>query len=102
MRRREFVELLGGAAAATALPFAGRVQPCTRVRRISVAMPFVEDDPQAKARIGAFVEALQKLGWSEGRDVLLQSRWNLGTTDRAHKDATELVALAPDVILADG
>jgi putative ABC transport system substrate-binding protein len=100
MRRREFITLLGGAAAAW--PFAARAQQPGLVRRIGVLLALAADDPQSAARIAAFLQGLQQLGWSDGRNVQIDYRWSAGNADDARKYAAELVALAPDVILASG
>ena len=99
MKRREFITLLGGAAA---WPLAARAQQPERARRIGVLTPFAADDPEAKARVEAFVEALQQLGWSVGRNVQIDIRWGAGDAERTRHYAAELVALAPDAILAAG
>jgi len=95
MKRREFITLLGGAAA---WPVAARAQ---RMRRIGVLVA-VGDDPESRGRITAFVQALQELGWTEGRDIRIDARWGGGDPDRFRRYAAELVALAPDVILVSG
>jgi putative ABC transport system substrate-binding protein len=95
--RREFITLLGGAA--VALPLAARGQQGERMRRLGVLMDLAVDDPQGQARVTAFVQALQQLGWTDGRDVRIDYRWGV-STNRVRKNAAELVALAPDVILA--
>ena len=100
MRRREFITLLGGAAAAW--PLAARAQQGERVRRIGVLMTTAADDPEAQARIAAFLQGLQQLGWADGRNVRIDTRWGAGDADRVRRYAAELVALAPDVILATG
>jgi putative ABC transport system substrate-binding protein len=100
MRRREFITLLGGAAAT--LPFAARAQQPDRVRRIGVLMPLAADDPEAQARLAAFRQGLQQLGWTVGRNVRIDTRWSAGSADDIRRHAAELVALAPDVILAAG
>ena len=100
MRRREFITLLGGAAAAW--PITARAQQRERVRRIGVLMAVSADDPDAQRRVTAFVQGLQQFGWSEGRNVRIETRWAAGSGDRVRKSAAELVALAPDVILASG
>ena len=100
MRRREFITLLGGAAAAW--PLAARAQQGERMRRIGVLMGQAEDDPEAQARVAAFQQSLQRLGWSDGRNVRIDSRWAAGDADRTRRYAAELIALAPDVILAPG
>jgi putative tryptophan/tyrosine transport system substrate-binding protein len=97
VRRREFITLLGGAAAAW--PLAVRAQG-ERVRRIGVLLG--AHDPYAEARLAAFLQVLQLLGWTDGRNVRIDQRWTLGDAERARKSAAELVALAPDVILASG
>jgi len=98
MRRREFVTLLGGAAA---WPLAARAQQSERVRRIGMLMTFTESDPEAKHRIAAFREALQRLGWTEGKNLRIEFRWDIDA-DRIRKDAIELVALGLDLIVANG
>jgi putative tryptophan/tyrosine transport system substrate-binding protein len=98
MRRREFITLLGSAALTA--PRAAFAQATDRMRRIGVLMPLAVDDPEAKARIAAFLDKLQQLGWIDGRNVRIDARWPGGDADRARKYAAELVALEPDVILA--
>ncbi len=100
MRRREFITLLGGAAAAW--PLAARAQQAERMRRIGVLTAGAADDPDVQARIAAFLQALQQLGWTDGRNVRIDYRWGAGNADNIRKYAAELVALAPDVILATG
>jgi putative ABC transport system substrate-binding protein len=97
MRRREFITLLGGAAATW--PVAARAQQPDRMRRIGVLMAFAEDDAEGKARLAAFRQGLEKRGWSEGRDVRIDARFAPAGT-QAQVLAKELVALQPDVILA--
>src|SRR6516164_9270605 len=97
MKRRAFITLLGGAAAAW--PLAARAQG-ERMRRIGLLMNGAADDPEAQARLTAFVQGLQQLGWTDGHNVRIDYRWGRGDTDRFGKYAAELVALAPDVILA--
>jgi ABC-type uncharacterized transport system substrate-binding protein len=99
LRRRDFITLLGGAAA---WPLAARAQQPERMRRIGVLIPYAADDPEGQARIAAFLQGLQQLGWTEGRNVRIDYRWSAGDADRARRYAAELVALAPDVILASG
>ena len=99
MRRREFVTLLGGAAA---WPLAARAQQGGRVRLICVLMGTGESDPAAKTDVSAFTQALAGLGWTGGRNVLIEYRWGVVDVDRARKQAAELITLAPDVILAPG
>jgi putative ABC transport system substrate-binding protein len=100
VKRREFITLLGGAAAAW--PLAARAQQSERMRRIGVLMPLPADDAQAQVRSAAFLQGLQELGWTVGRNVQLDYRWGARDADRARKQAAELVELAPDVILANG
>ena len=100
MRRREFISLLGGAAAAW--PLAARAQQPESVRRIGVLVNLPADDPQAQARNAAFLQGLQELGWTVGRNVRIEYRWGANNADNTRKFAAELVALAPDVILAPG
>jgi putative tryptophan/tyrosine transport system substrate-binding protein len=100
MRRREFITLLGGAAAAW--PLAAQAQHGERMRRIGVLLPAAADDPEWQARVGAFQQALALLGWTIGRNVRIEYRWGAGDADRFRQYAAELVALAPDVILASG
>jgi ABC-type uncharacterized transport system substrate-binding protein len=100
MRRREFITLLGGAA--VAWPLAARAQQPERLRRIGVLMTTAADDAEGQARIAAFVQVLQQLGWTDGRNMRIDTRWSGGYADDTRKYAAELVALAPDVILAPG
>jgi putative ABC transport system substrate-binding protein len=97
MKRREFITLLGGAAT---WPLAARAQQGDRVRRIGVLMNLAADDSESQARLTAFRQALQELGWTVGRNVLMEYRWGAADVARARKLAAELIALAPDVILA--
>jgi putative ABC transport system substrate-binding protein len=99
MRRREFITLLGGAAAAW--PSAARAQQPERMRRIGVLLNRIADDPEGQARLTAFVQGLQQLGWVDGRNVRMDVRWAAGVADHFRKYAAELVALVPDVILTD-
>jgi len=99
MRRREFITLLGGGAAVW--PIAASAQ-ADRVRRIGVLMPLAADDREAPARIAAFHQGLQQLGWNVGRNVRIEYRWGAGDPERIRKSITELIDLAPDVILAGG
>jgi len=101
MKRREFITLLGGAA--TAWPLAARAQQPARMRRIGVLVSTLPaGDPEWQARSNAFVQGLQERGWSDGRNVRVEYRWGSGDPDRLRKYVAELVALAPDVILAAG
>ena len=99
MRRREFISLLGGAAA---WPLAARAQQPGGIRRVGVLMSAAADDPLWQARVTAFRQVLQQLGWTDGRNVRIDIRWAGGNADDSRKYAAELVALAPDVILAVG
>src|SRR5437868_8607543 len=99
LRRRDFITLLGGAAAAW--PLTARAQQPELVRRIGVLMSTGADDPEGQARVAAFLDGLQRLGWTDGRNVQIDIRWPKGGTE-ARKYAAELVALGPDVILATG
>jgi ABC-type uncharacterized transport system substrate-binding protein len=98
-KRRDFIALLGGAAASW--PLAARAQQSERMRRIGVLMPSAADDPEYQARITAFLQELAQLGWIDGRNVRIDTRWGIADADRIRKYAAELVALAPDVILAN-
>ncbi len=100
MKRREFITLLGGAA--VAWPLKARAQQPERVRRIGVLMSTSADDPEGQARNAAFLQGLQQLGWIDGRNVRIETRWGAGDADRIRGHAVELAALAPDVILAAG
>ncbi|HKN11296.1 MAG TPA: ABC transporter substrate-binding protein, partial [Pseudomonadota bacterium] len=97
MKRREFITLVGGA---TAWPLVARAQQSERIRRIGVLMNLAADDPEGQARITAFAQGLQEAGWTMGRNVRIDYRWAGADADRHRQHATELVALAPDIILA--
>jgi ABC-type uncharacterized transport system substrate-binding protein len=99
MRRREFITFVGGAAV---WPLAASAQQPEQMRRIGVLMNRSESDPEGQARIAAFRQALVQLGWNEGRNMRIDIRWGEDKIDLEHKYAAELVALAPDVILASG
>ncbi len=101
MRRREFITMLGGAAAAWPVT-ASAQQPGERMRRIGVLMALAADDPEGQARLTAFAQGLQELGWSVGRNVRIDYRWAAGDTNRYRSYTAELLALAPDVVLAVG
>jgi putative ABC transport system substrate-binding protein len=96
--RREFITLLGGAAAAW--PLTARAQQAERMRRIGVLMGMKADDPEGLARLAAFAQGLQQSGWTIGQNVRVDYRWRGSNADNMRKYAAELVALAPDVILA--
>jgi putative ABC transport system substrate-binding protein len=97
LKRREFMTLLG---AATAWPLSVRAQQSDRMRQIGVLMAHAADDPQSQARIAAFQQALATLGWTDGRNMKIDIRWTTTNADELRRHAAELVASAPDVILA--
>ena len=99
MKRREFIALLGGAAA---WPLAARAQQSERMRHIGVLLPQAADNAEYQTRVEAFQQALGQLGWTIGRNVRIDTRWATTNADRIRTSAAELVALAPDVILAFG
>ena len=99
MRRREFITILVGAVT---LPFAARAQQSEQMRRIGMLMRLAADDALGQAAVAAFRQALQQLGWSDGHNVRIDIRWSGGDVERDRRDAAELAALAPDVILATG
>src|SRR5262245_59986665 len=100
LRRRKFITLLGSAA--VAWPLVARAQQRERMRRVGVLMNLTADDPEASARVTAFAQGLQQLGWTAGHNVRIDYRWGAVDADRSRSYAAELVALAPDVILASG
>ena len=99
MKRREFITLLGGAVA---LPLAANAQQPEPMRRIGVLFPGGADDQGGQARLTAFLQGLQSLGWTDGRNVRIEYRWGGSDAERLRKHAEELAELAPDVILATG
>jgi putative ABC transport system substrate-binding protein len=99
MRRRDLIAALGGAVATW--PLAAHAQQPERMRRIGVLIVRGTDDPIGQTRVAAFQQALQQLGWSDGRNVRIDIRWHENDADRARRYAQELVALAPDTVLAD-
>src|SRR5215813_8985256 len=100
MRRRRFITLLGGVA--VGWPLAARAQQGERVRRIGVLMSTAVDDPQDPARLAAFAQGLQELGWTISRNLRVDYRWGASNPDNTRKHAAELAALAPDMMLASG
>jgi putative ABC transport system substrate-binding protein len=98
VRRREFITLLGGAAAAW--PLVAESQQS--MRRVGVLLPARSDDVDFQARVGAFLQGLQQSGWSIGRNLRVDTRWAAGDADEIRRHAAELAATAPDVILAHG
>jgi putative ABC transport system substrate-binding protein len=99
MKRREFIALVGGGAVTWPIAASGQQD---RVRRVGVLMPFAASDVEAQARITAFREELQKLGWSEGGNLQIIDRWATDNMDRVRAAAVELVNMKPDVILTQG
>src|SRR5436190_10003307 len=101
MKRREFITLLGGAAAAW--PFAARAQQTgERLRRVSVLMLYPENDPEGQIRADAFRQGLENLGWIVSRNIQIEYLWGVGDAEWARAAAADLLRLAPDVILANG
>src|SRR5512139_1176183 len=100
MRRREFITLLGSAAAAG--PFIARAQPSERMRRIGVLLPATAEDSHYQIWLGAFLQGLAQSGWNIGQNVRIDIRWATASADAVRKNAAELAALAPDVIFAPG
>ena len=98
IRRREFISLLGGAAATW--PGVARAQQAERMRHVGVLMNLPADAPEAQAQMAAFVQGLQGAGWEVGRNLRIESRWGGGDLALLRKNAADLVALNPDVILA--
>src|SRR5437870_2766383 len=98
MRRRDFIGLAGGTAAAW--PLAAYAQQT--MRKLGVLMIVAEDDPDSKRRIAAFQQGLRELGWEDGRNIHIEYRWAAGRPDFIRQYTQELVALAPDIILANG
>jgi putative tryptophan/tyrosine transport system substrate-binding protein len=99
MKRREFITVLGGAAA---WPLTLRAQQSKPMRRVAALMPYSANDPVSQNRNAAFLQSLQQLGWTVGENVQIDYRWSAGSEDDTRNYAAELVALAPDVILASG
>ena len=99
MKRREFIAGLGAVAA---WPVVARAQQPERMRRVGVLMPGTADDAEYQARMAAFLQRLQQLGWTDGRNVQIDTRWAAGDANLIRKYAAELIALAPDIIRAPG
>jgi len=97
IRRRKFLATLGGAAT---WPLAARAQQPERMRRIGVLLPYAADDREGQVRLAAFQQALAELGWSDSGNVRIETRWGAGDPDHYRQYAAELVALAPDVVVA--
>jgi putative ABC transport system substrate-binding protein len=100
MKRRDFITLVGLVLAG--LPLAGQAEQAERIRRLGVLMSTKQDDPLAQTRVAAFREGLKQLGWSEGRNLVIEWRWSEGDIERTREYAEELVRLAPDVLLSNG
>src|SRR5262245_43496961 len=99
LRRREFITLIGGAAA---WPLTASAQQRERIRRIGVLLPAASDDAEWQSWLGAFLQGLAQSGWITGRNIRIETRWTRFDPEETRKYAAELVALAPDVILATG
>src|SRR4029077_13026120 len=97
MRRRDFITLLGGAAA---WPLAARAQQSERMRRIGMLLPAITNDDAFQDRIGSVLQGLQEAGWSIGRNVRIETRWASNNPTEIRRHAAELAALAPDVVVA--
>jgi putative ABC transport system substrate-binding protein len=100
VKRREFITLLGGAAAAW--PLAARAQRGERMRRVGVLHTPAADDPEGQVRIAAFLQGLEQFGWTDGGNVRIETRWAAGDADRIRRFVAELVMFAPDVIVTTG
>jgi ABC-type uncharacterized transport system substrate-binding protein len=100
MKRRDFITLLGGAAAAW--PLAARAQQRESMRRVGVLQSFAADDPEGQVRLTAFGQGLQQLGWTVGRNMRIDYRWSAGDPERIRKSVADILALSPDIILAAG
>ena len=99
MRRRDFITLLGGAAA---WPLAARAQQPRQMRRIGVIMFSAADDPESQVRVAGFLQGLAELGWTVGQNVQIDYRWgSQNDPDRVRRDAADVLALGPDIVLAD-
>src|SRR5215210_1915947 len=100
MQRREFIRFLGGAPAVW--PLVARAQQPDRMKRIGVLMAAATDDSESQARIAGFLQGLQQLGWADGRNVRIDIRWATTNPDDIRRHAAELVATAPEVVMAAG
>ena len=100
MRRRDFIKVIAGSA--SAWPLLARAQQRERIRHIGVLISLAAEDKEGQARLAAFLQGLQELGWIDGRNIRVETRWGGGDGERARKYVAELVALKPDVILASG
>ena len=100
MKRREFIALLGGAAAAW--PFSADAEPAQRPRRIAVLQNLASDDAEGQLRLTAFGQGLQQLGWTVGRNLRIDYRWGVGDDERIRSNVAQVLALAPEVILVAG
>ena len=100
MRRREFITVLGSVLLCR--PFTVHAQQSDRPRTVGVLMNLASDDAQARARIAAFAQSLQELGWTDGRGIQIAYRYGAGDPERIRKSALELLALSPDVVVAGG
>src|SRR5262245_61842406 len=100
MKRRQFVTPLGGSVATW--PLAAHAEQPERMRRVGVLLNLAADDPEALTRIAAFAQGLADLGWSIGRNLRIDYRWGAGDAERIRREAAELLAAAPDVVLASG
>jgi putative tryptophan/tyrosine transport system substrate-binding protein len=100
MRRRDFINAVAGAV--TVWPLSVRAQQGDRIRRIGVLSNLAQDDKEDQRRVEAFRQALQGLGWTVGRNIQIDYRWGAGKADFYRRQAAELIALAPDVILTNG
>ena len=99
MRRREFITVIGSTVA---WPLAALAQQPTQMKRVGIVLPFAASYPEGQARIAAFQQALAGFGWTEGANMQTEIRWSGSNADDMRKNALELIALTPDVILADG
>ena len=99
MKRRAFITLLGGAA--VAWPLAARAQQAAQIRRVGMLIRYAEKDPETQARLAAFRQTFEQLGWKEGRNVRIDYRFAPASPDEAQRFAKELVALHPDVLLGN-